>query len=397
MNTFHKFTLRTLAVICLCCVLMSCAFAQEISANSTYNFSGTEFGEDASAFGIYVEQTPDEECCGLYLGNRLIRAGDFLPAQTLEQLVLRPNKDEDATACIHYRPIIDGTVGEEYTFTMNILSTRDDPPTAENGSLQTYRNIANSGKLYASDPEGLALTFRIETYPKRGSLELNQDGSFVYTPKKNKVGDDSFTFTASDPAGNVSETKTIHIEILKPADAATFSDLDETNQFTGMWMRSTGLYGGENLADQLCFCPDKDVTRGEFLVMAMKLADIQPEIGLLTSGFVDQETAPKWMQSYLVSAMRRGIVCGTNTEDGLCFFPNRPITTAEAACIVCNICHLQKVQSVSNEASDVPVWAVAAMQTADSAGIVLPAESQAPLSRIQAANLLYSITELIQQ
>ena len=35
---------------------------------------------------------------------------------------------------------------------------------------------------------------------------------------------------------------------------------------------------GERVTDKLCFCPDKTVTRGEFLAMAMELAGIDPEI-----------------------------------------------------------------------------------------------------------------------
>lgn len=395
MNTIHKLSRALLAVFCICCMLCPFCFAQELPADRAYVFSGEEFGEDAAACGIYIEETPDTACCGLYLGDRLIRAGDFLPAQTLAQLILRPNQDEDATACIAYRPISGGALMDKCEFTVNIVSTRDDPPTAEDGKLQTYRNIATEGTLIAADPEGQAVSFRLESYPKRGSVELNEDGSFVYTPKKNKVGEDSFSFSASDPAGNVSAVKTVHIEILKPADAATFSDLDEASQFTGMWMRSNELYGGETIAEQLCFCPEKSVTRGEFLVMAMKLADVQPEIGLLTSGFADQDDAPHWMQSYLVSAMRRGLVSGIPTDDGLCFCPNRPITACEAAAIVCKLCHLEGAQSVSTQDEDLPVWAAASMEAAASAGLTLP-QSTDTLTRLDAAQLLYSIANTVE-
>lgn len=385
---------QSITVICLCCILFTCVFAQELPADSVYEFSGTEFGEDAVACGVFIEDTPEEAQCGLYLGSRLIRAGDFLPGQVLSQLVLRPCRDEDAEACIAYRPVCGGTLGEEGTFTVQIVSTRDDAPLAENGKLETYRNIANTGNLHATDPEGQPVTFQIVTYPKRGSVELNEDGSFVYTPKKNKVGEDSFTFIATDPAGNVSEEKTVTVNILKPVDAATFSDLDADAQFTAMWMRSNELFGGETLADQLCFCPEKTVTRGEFLVMAMKLAKVPQEIGLLSSGFKDQQAAPKWMQSYLVSAMRRGIVSGIAAEDGLYFEPNRPITGAEAASMLCSVCKIPPVQSVNVQEDALPTWASSAMQTAAVAGFDVP-QADAELSRLEAAKLLYSASAML--
>lgn len=393
MSTVHKHLRRTLAAVCLCCLLLSFAFAQGLSADSEYVFSGTEFGEDAAECGIFVEQAPDAACCGLYLGSRLIRAGDFLPAQALRHLVLRPAADTDAVVCIGYRPVIGNALGESCQFTMSISSTKDDAPMAQDGTLKTYRNIANSGKLNAEDPEGLAVCYRIEAYPKRGTVELHEDGTFVYTPRKNKVGEDSFTFTAADPAGNISDVKTIRIEILKPADAATFSDLNGQAQFTAMWMRESGLYGGEVVADELCFCPEKSVTRGEFLVMAMKLAGIQPEIGLLTSGFADQDTAPNWMQTYLVSAMRRGFVQGVSTQDGLYFLPNAPITASEAAQIVCNIFGLEKAQSVGDFEADLPVWAAASVAAVRQAGFTLP-DGSSTLSRLDAATLFYGLSEL---
>lgn len=392
----HSFSIlrQSVTIVCLCCILFTCAFAQELSADSEYEFTGSEFGEDGAANGVFIERTPEEAQCGLYLGSRLIRAGDFLPSQALSQLVLRPNRDEDAEVCIAYRPVCDGMLGEEGAFTVQIASTRDDPPVAENGKLETYRNIANTGTLQATDPEGLPLSFRIEAYPKRGSLELHDDGSFVYTPKKNKVGEDSFTFTATDPAGNRSEVRTVNIRILKPADAATFSDLDADAQFTAMWMRSNGLFGGETLADQLCFCPEKAVSRGEFLVMAMKLADVPPEIGILSSGFDDQDAAPKWVQCYIVSAMRRGIVSGIAGEDGLCFEPNRPITSAEAASILCRLCKLQPVQSVGAQEEALPAWASSAMQTVAGAGFDAP-QADTELTRLDAAELLYEMAGIL--
>lgn len=77
-------------------------------------------------------------------------------------------------------------------------------PVCEDGTLETYKNIANTGTLSATDQEDQELTYQLVKEPKRGTVELHTDGSFTYTPDKNKVGKDSFVFTATDPAGNVS-------------------------------------------------------------------------------------------------------------------------------------------------------------------------------------------------
>lgn len=49
-----------------------------------------------------------------------------------------------------------------------------------------------------SDPESDPLTVVIESFPIWGSLSLNEDGSFQYTPSRNHFGIDSFTYRATD-------------------------------------------------------------------------------------------------------------------------------------------------------------------------------------------------------
>ena len=49
-----------------------------------------------------------------------------------------------------------------------------------------------------SDPDGDALTAALVSGPSHGSLTLNSDGSFTYQPNEDFVGQDSFSYTASD-------------------------------------------------------------------------------------------------------------------------------------------------------------------------------------------------------
>ena len=65
--------------------------------------------------------------------------------------------------------------------------------------METYKNLPNKGKLKVTEPEGEHMVFTVVRQPKRGQVVINEDGSFEYTPKKNKVGVDSFTYTATDP------------------------------------------------------------------------------------------------------------------------------------------------------------------------------------------------------
>jgi VCBS repeat-containing protein len=90
--------------------------------------------------------------------------------------------------------------------------------------------------------------------PSRGSLTLNSNGSFVYTPSNNFLGIDSFTYTAIDNLSNAS-TATVTISMLPPgglfADDFTRAvdpgSLSPWSVQSGNWLVSGGvLNGGTN-------------------------------------------------------------------------------------------------------------------------------------------------------
>ena len=121
------------------------------------------------------------------------------------------------------------------------------------------------------DPEREKLTYTVTRQPRRGEVNLREDGSFLYVPKKNKVGVDSFVYTATDPAGKTSREATVTVTILKPGDAPQYTDTTGTTcSFTAEWLKHTGIFQAEQIAGEPCFQPDKPVTQGEFLTMLVK-------------------------------------------------------------------------------------------------------------------------------
>ncbi len=85
-------------------------------------------------------------------------------------------------------------------------------------------NAADGVLKNDSDPEGGPLTAVNASNPARGSVTLNEDGSFTYTPDENLAGDDTFTYSARDAAGNTTTaTVTIHVApVNDPPQGATF-------------------------------------------------------------------------------------------------------------------------------------------------------------------------------
>jgi len=71
------------------------------------------------------------------------------------------------------------------------------------------------------DPDGDVLTVTMLTGPLHGSLSLNADGTFLYTPNLNFFGEDSFSYSVSDGlAAPVSATVTLTILPVNDAPAA---------------------------------------------------------------------------------------------------------------------------------------------------------------------------------
>ena len=318
----------------------------------------------------------------------------------LSQLLVLPAENRDASCELVYCPIEGGEVQPSRALELSILTGKNEAPVCRDVKFETYKNIANTGVLSASDPEGDTLTYQLVKEPKRGTVDIAPDGGFTYTPAQNKVGKDVFTYTATDSAGNVSNVANVTVKIVKPTDKAMYQDLaGDTLAYTAMWLKDRGVYTGKRIAGNLCFEPEGTLTRGEFLVMAMKLLGAEPESARLTSGFADESKTPAWMRPYIVSAFKSGMVSGVTSPDGMVFRPSSNLTRAEAAVMLQNILDLPQSQeaAVFSEDCAVPVWAQASVSALESAGISIPVTTSAEnLTRREAAELLYECWTLCQ-
>lgn len=84
--------------------------------------------------------------------------------------------------------------------------------------------LAASGVLVgAVDVEGEALNAVLVSSSEFGSVTLNQDGSFVYTPKANFSGSDKFTFQVKDKTGALSIGLVARIDVTPVNDKPTLA------------------------------------------------------------------------------------------------------------------------------------------------------------------------------
>ena len=383
------------AALAACCLLGVCAgvSALEVECDSTYCFSAEDFSAEEAISGICITGLPDAATGTVMLGSRVLRTGDILAADQLAQMTFSPLQTrEDQDAVVTYLPIYEDRVAPAVTMTIAIRGKEDKAPVAEDSAVETYKNLPNEGRLKVSDPEGQALTFTVTRQPKRGTVEVRENGTFLYTPKKNKVGVDSFTYTATDPAGNVSREATVTIQIMKPTDATQYTDTaGKSFRFAAEWMKNTGLFVGEKIGGALCFNSDKTVSRGEFLAMMVKALNIPVDEKADFTGYTDE--VPQWLKPYLAAAMRSGLTAGVQTLETGAFGAHDSITGGEAAVMLQNAMDLTVSAAALENAED--SWAAAAVAAMNENGIAITGGDV--LTRGQVAQILYQASNLVEE
>ena len=216
-------------------------------------------------------------------------------------------------------------------------------PEAATMSLETQKGIAVFKSFLAADPDGDDLEFEIVKYPSHGSVEVISDGQFVYRPLSGYKGDDDFSYRAVDVYGNVSDTKLIEIEVIKPACDIYFDDMqNHWAHNAAITMASTGLMTGNENDGKYTFNPEEDMKRGDFLALALIMAGHEPNIPFSSKTvFADDSVIPKNIKSYVQYAYDKGIISGYDNGDGsINFEADCAITRAEAAVIVGKILNL---------------------------------------------------------
>ena len=330
--------------------------------------------------GVCITSLPQDGVT--LLDSRVLRPGDILTADQAQAVRFCPtDAPEDRTAELGYLPIFEDRVDPPAIACLSIRGKENKAPIAEDSAMETYKNLVNSQSLKVREPEEEPMTFTVTRQPRRGTVTIDPSGLCTYTPGKNKVGIDSFTYTAADPQGHVSREATVTVTILKPTDSSRYTDtLGRSCSFAAEWMKNTGIFVGETLGGAACFQPDQTVTQGEFtamLVSALRLTPEEPEPFILNNGEI-----PLWLQPYFAAAIRAGLTAGL--PEPMAF--EKVMTGAETAVMLQNVLDYP----VSGEENaEVPVWAASALTAMADQGIVLAAET--PLTRGQAAELLYNL------
>ncbi len=149
------------------------------------------------------------------------------------------------------------------TVSITVNAVNDPPPVANNDSYTTNENTPLTGNVVNNDTDadGNTVTAVLAGGPSHGTVTLNADGSFTYTPTANYSGTDSFTYTASDGQGGTA-TGTVNITINAVNNAPpvasndSFTTNEDTPPATGNVLTNDTDADGDSLEAVLVSGPD---------------------------------------------------------------------------------------------------------------------------------------------
>ncbi|KPA19558.1 transmembrane protein [Candidatus Magnetomorum sp. HK-1] len=114
-------------------------------------------------------------------------------------LIYTPNKDFFGTDGFLFKANDLTNESQPTAITLVVIGAQDTPKVFDS-ILNVEGNEPVSGQLYASDPDGDILVFRIVTQSSKGIAAISEPtkGVFTYTPNPGVSGEDVFTFNVSD-------------------------------------------------------------------------------------------------------------------------------------------------------------------------------------------------------
>ncbi|MBI2384239.1 MAG: tandem-95 repeat protein, partial [Gammaproteobacteria bacterium] len=153
-----------------------------------FTFDDVDGGIDALAIGV-ASDNPGLIPAG---AATITRGGNQA------RLILTPAANRSGSATITVT-VSDGAASASDTFVLTVQPVND-APVAQAASVDASEDTALSGQLAAGDVDSASLSFVRVGDAAHGSVIVNDDGSFIYTPAVDFNGTDSFTFKASDGA-----------------------------------------------------------------------------------------------------------------------------------------------------------------------------------------------------
>ncbi|MCL1857934.1 MAG: S-layer homology domain-containing protein [Oscillospiraceae bacterium] len=329
---------------------------------------------------ITITKLPDFDEGVLTLGGSEILEGQTISRENIQYIRLIPYPNRIGTIKFHFKNTEDTTQNSSMKCIVSVLESLHFSPSANDVNITTQKNIPVFKSMDGNDPDDDDINYRIVKGPKNGFLEISNSstGNFVYRPKNNFTGTDSFVYQIQDEYGNLSNLATVQIKVTKAASSVIFKDLDNHWAANSAIKAAAAGFIDADLQDpDLKFEPKTLMTRAAFVEMVMRAAKLDKNISeVYKTGLADDSDIPFRYKSYVTKAYELGVIKGIPTDTGLYFDPNSIITRAEAAVIVNNILKIPAtnetglIKPVFVDAVFIPEWAENDIAALNSCGII---------------------------
>lgn len=373
-------------------------------AGNDITFSADQFERGlnlAQVKYLTVKSLPPQTDGELLLGSTRIAAGQSIAAASLPSVSFHPVNQSVSHSFFTF------TVNGELlpvTCNLSFLKKPNSAPTvgvaaALTLDCVTYRDVSLYGKLEAQDADGDDLRFEAVSFPQKGSILLTdaEKGTYVYRPAKGYVGSDSFSYVARDSYGNYSAAAKVNLRVEFAGTPVQYVDISPEQAVSAIAVTSAGVMSGAQIGKDYYFRPEEEVSRIDFLVMAMNAAGISDVPAGETTNYADDAQIPATMKGYVIAAEKLGLLQSEEGSEQPKFGPAEPVTRAEAAVILEKLLNAQPVARCIPTFSDtlkIPVWAQDAVLTLASIGVMRAADDNgnvsplAHLTRGETAKLL---------
>ena len=252
-------------------------FTKNGMRGNTVGFTADEFEDcigSSRLSSITILVLPDASEGKLMLGKVAVLANQIIPRNKLSKLSFVPknsavNEASFVFGCISsgYPRVISCSV--KFTDTLNFA------PSASSVKISAYAGVDRTDFLPAKDPDGDKMSFSILSQPSNGKITLldASSGKFTYSPEKNTVGEDSFSYRVSDCYGNVSDVITVSLDV-KKAPKLNYVDVDSDFEYDALLLADKGIYVGRTVGKYSYFEPEETLSYDEFAIMVMAAAGV---------------------------------------------------------------------------------------------------------------------------
>lgn len=340
----------------------------------------------------------------LLLDGRRVGEGKIIKRRDIAALSFIPASDSVTESS--FRFALEDSSGTEMDCIIRFIDKVNYEPRVDSSvsALQnrTQEGIPFHSVMSGSDPEGDKISYIVVLYPKNGVLEIKDksSGAYCYTPFDGFLGDDSFTYVLRDEYGNYSHPTTVSVTVTERLCNTVYLDMLERPEYNAaVAMTALNVMSGKLVGDDFYFMPDENVSRAEFIAMALKCAGAKIDTTVTKTIFDDDSIISPSLKPYISVAQKAGIISGDFKDGGLYLSPNDQITGYEAAKIMASLLGHGggSEEDVFSENTNVPVWARAGVSAMSMLGIFSEENVNSatePVSRANAAEFLYRLSSV---